>query len=321
MATYPPRRTARPRGGCASSRQRSPGRPPRRREACPRVSRRRRRTGCRRRQQLQGAHGGLLERGKYVFGRLSRISGARCSRVGALCHESGSGLGQGSGYIIRGFTRSPAPTMNLRRPLVVVLSCGVLAACVTQAPAPAAPAVMPATPVAAGEQLNGLFERYFEDVLRLNPLLATFIGDHRYDDQLPNSIGPGVPRRGSPLNERYPRDVRRIDVTQLSPADRTSYDIFVRERHAHARGRALSPRLPAAGQQAGSLLDDDAVARVCTQRAAVRHRAGLRELAEAPRRHGRWMTRRSSTCARASPGEWCQPRPVIGKSACCSSTR
>jgi len=143
--------------------------------------------------------------------------------------------------------------MNLRRPLVVVLSCGVLAACVTQAPAPAAPAVMPATPVAAGEQLNGLFERYFEDVLRLNPLLATFIGDHRYDDQLPNSIGQEYRAEVHRLNERYLADVRRIDVTQLSPADRTSYDIFVRERmRMRAAERFPDYLLPV--NQAGSLL-------------------------------------------------------------------
>jgi hypothetical protein len=35
-----------------------------------------------------------------------------------------------------------------------------------------------------------LFERYFEDQLRLDPLTATFIGDPRYNDLLPNYIGP-----------------------------------------------------------------------------------------------------------------------------------
>ena len=39
-------------------------------------------------------------------------------------------------------------------------------------------------------QLDDLVEAYFEDELELNPLLATFIGDHRYDDQLPNILGP-----------------------------------------------------------------------------------------------------------------------------------
>ena len=46
-------------------------------------------------------------------------------------------------------------------------------------------------------ELHALYERYFEDSLRLNPLLATFIGDHRYDDRLPNSIGPDYRAAGA----------------------------------------------------------------------------------------------------------------------------
>ena len=38
--------------------------------------------------------------------------------------------------------------------------------------------------------LHRLFEDYFERQLQLNPLLATFIGDHRYDDKLTNNISP-----------------------------------------------------------------------------------------------------------------------------------
>ena len=38
--------------------------------------------------------------------------------------------------------------------------------------------------------LHRLFEDYFERSLQLNPLLATFIGDHRYDDKLTNNISP-----------------------------------------------------------------------------------------------------------------------------------
>jgi len=33
--------------------------------------------------------------------------------------------------------------------------------------------------------LHQLAEEYWEGVLRRNPILATFYGDHRYDDQLP----------------------------------------------------------------------------------------------------------------------------------------
>src|SRR5512139_1282691 len=115
--------------------------------------------------------------------------------------------------------------MNLRRPLVVALACLTLAT----AAAPAG-AEVTETPVAAGDELHDLFERFFEEYLRLNPLLATYIGDHRYDDQLPNSIGDIYRVQLQEMNERYLAEAQAMDPAKLSQADRTSYDIFVRER-------------------------------------------------------------------------------------------
>ena len=146
--------------------------------------------------------------------------------------------------------------MNPYRPLVVAVSCALLAACAPQPPAPSTvpvPAVAAAPAVDAGQQLNALFERYFEDLLRLHPVMATFIGDHRYDDQLPNSIGPAYRAEAKALNERYLAEVKTIDAARLSPADRTSYDIFVREREReHAAERFPDHLLPI--NQAGSLI-------------------------------------------------------------------
>ena len=49
----------------------------------------------------------------------------------------------------------------------------------------------PATAASSdGAALHELFEEYFERSLQLNPLLATFIGDHRFDDRLANDISP-----------------------------------------------------------------------------------------------------------------------------------
>jgi uncharacterized protein (DUF885 family) len=146
--------------------------------------------------------------------------------------------------------------MNLRRPLVVATSCALLTACAMQPPAPgAAPAgaVAAAPSTDAGQQLNALFERYFEDILRLNPVLATYIGDHRYDDQLPNSIGPAYRAEAKALNERYLAEVQAIDVERLSPADRISYEIFVRERKRTRAGEQFPDHLLPINQ-AGSLI-------------------------------------------------------------------
>jgi uncharacterized protein (DUF885 family) len=145
--------------------------------------------------------------------------------------------------------------MNLRRQLVVA-ACALLTACAARPPSASPPAAEP--PVAmsadAGVRLHEMFERYFEDVLRLDPLLATYIGDHRYDDRLPNSIGPEYRAEVRALNERYLAEARAIDAARLSPADLISYEIFVGEReHARAAERFPAHLLPL--NQAGGLLN------------------------------------------------------------------
>ena len=120
-----------------------------------------------------------------------------------------------------------------------------------------APPVAQAAPAAptenAKQRLDTLFERYFEDALEWSPFLATFIGDHRYDDRLPNTLGPDYLATTRQLNRRYLDEIRAIDPSSLAPADRISYDIFVRERERELRAeRFPSELLPL--NQAGSLL-------------------------------------------------------------------
>ena len=103
------------------------------------------------------------------------------------------------------------------------------------------------------QQLDALFENYFEDNLRANPLLATYIGDHRYDDQLPNSIGPQYLAASRALNQKYLAAIRALDPDSLSPAERISYDIFLYEREREARGERFPFHLLPINQ-AGSLL-------------------------------------------------------------------
>jgi uncharacterized protein (DUF885 family) len=146
--------------------------------------------------------------------------------------------------------------MNFHRPLVLAAGCVLFSACATPPPprgAPAPPTAAVAPAADAGQQLHALFERYFEDQLRLNPVMATFIGDHRYDDRLPNSIGPAYRAEAKALNERYLAEVEAIDPAALSAADRISYDIFIRERERErAAERFPSHLLPI--NQAGSLI-------------------------------------------------------------------
>ena len=46
------------------------------------------------------------------------------------------------------------------------------------------------------QSLHDLVEAYFEEYLQLDPIEATFIGDPRYNDQLPNDIAPEAVANG-----------------------------------------------------------------------------------------------------------------------------
>jgi uncharacterized protein (DUF885 family) len=131
-----------------------------------------------------------------------------------------------------------------------------LQGCATAPSAPVAAAPVARTAVAATDtkqQLDALFEGYFEDDLRANPLRATYIGDHRYDDQLPNSIGPEYLAAAHAMNQKYLAAIRAIDPGGLAPADRISYDIFLYEREREARSERFPFQLLPINQ-AGSLL-------------------------------------------------------------------
>ena len=82
--------------------------------------------------------------------------------------------------------------MNPSAPFVLALSLSLAPCLVGSQAAMAAPAEQQvAAPAAeAGQRLNAMFERYFEEYLELDPLFATQIGDNRYNDRLPNYIGP-----------------------------------------------------------------------------------------------------------------------------------
>jgi hypothetical protein len=52
------------------------------------------------------------------------------------------------------------------------------------------------------ERLDRLFEAYWQATLELNPVMATFIGDHRFNDRYPVDIAPEHRVRERALLER-----------------------------------------------------------------------------------------------------------------------
>jgi len=140
--------------------------------------------------------------------------------------------------------------------LGVVISIA-LPGCATAPSAPVelqTPSVQSAAPATdSKQQLDALFESYFEDNLRASPILATFIGDARYNDQLPNFIGPEYRAEAKALNQKYLAAIRAIDPASLAQAERISYDMFLYEREREQRSEQYPFHLLPLNQT-GSLL-------------------------------------------------------------------
>ena len=96
-------------------------------------------------------------------------------------------------------------------------------------------------------RLHALFDAEWQWNMRTFPEWATYVGDHRYGDRLEDRSLEADDTHFAHARERLAR-LDSIDRARLSPADRRSYDILVRdtkqwledEKHAGLRTLALS---------------------------------------------------------------------------------
>jgi len=79
----------------------------------------------------------------------------------------------------------------------------------------------------AGARLNSLFQSEWERGLRENPLNATYIGDHRYDDRWPDLTADAMAKSHA-LDLAVLSTLAAIDPASLSDADRLNRDLFRR---------------------------------------------------------------------------------------------
>jgi uncharacterized protein (DUF885 family) len=100
----------------------------------------------------------------------------------------------------------------------------------------AAPAAAPAGAQDASRQLAELVEAYWQRSLELNPIEATFNGDHRYDDRLPNYIGEAWLAESLAVEKDFLHRIEAIDATRLTGQDRLTYEIFRRDRQRDVEG-------------------------------------------------------------------------------------
>ncbi|MDQ3494810.1 MAG: DUF885 family protein [Pseudomonadota bacterium] len=126
-------------------------------------------------------------------------------------------------------TAAPRPLATLGVAISLALA---VAGCASTPPsmAPEQAAAVPATASASprAERLDALYARYWEEVLALNPLQATFQGDPRYNDQLPNFLAPEYRERSRAFTRRWLDTVQAVGADGLQGQDLLSYQIFVR---------------------------------------------------------------------------------------------
>ena len=112
------------------------------------------------------------------------------------------------------------------RPLALAIALTVVSA---TAPAFAANTPQASQQAAKPARLNALYAQYWEETLRLNPLQATFQGDNRYNDQLPNFLSADYRAKEHEFNSRWLKTVESIGSDGLTGQDLLSYQIFVRD--------------------------------------------------------------------------------------------
>lgn len=126
----------------------------------------------------------------------------------------------------------------LLRWLVALLALGTATTALAAAPAPAV-------------ALGTLVEAYWQERLALRPLQATFLGDHRYDAELPNDLSTAHLALEYALEKRYLGKLAAIDERSLTGQDLLSYTVFKRDRALELEGYRYQAELLPVNQFAG----------------------------------------------------------------------
>jgi len=77
--------------------------------------------------------------------------------------------------------------------------------------------------------LAKVFDDYIEAWLPLNPIDATSLGDHRYDDRFPDTISEAYRSQLRAVYTRYLGAAQRVDTVPLSAKDKLSLAILLWE--------------------------------------------------------------------------------------------
>jgi uncharacterized protein (DUF885 family) len=84
------------------------------------------------------------------------------------------------------------------------------------------------TATSKAQQLDKMYAEFWEESLQRNPVQATFVGDNRYNDQLPNFFAPEYREQSIAFDNKWVARFKAIDPSDLDGQARLSYDIMMR---------------------------------------------------------------------------------------------
>src|SRR5437763_9646428 len=89
------------------------------------------------------------------------------------------------------------------------------------------------------KELAALFDKYYDERMRLFPLEATTNGDNRFNDQMPVDFTDSYRLKLKDFYAKYLNDVNEFDREHLNDNDKISYDIFKYEMQTSLDGLSL----------------------------------------------------------------------------------
>lgn len=120
----------------------------------------------------------------------------------------------------------------MKKSLLVLLGLIALAGC-SRSDAP------PAAEQSSSNQhqvLHDLVEQYWQDSLKLNPLMAAFVGDNRYNDRWVGGISPEERAERQAHHQKYLEAALAIDASTLDAEDQLTLELFKAERKMELEG-------------------------------------------------------------------------------------
>ncbi len=114
-----------------------------------------------------------------------------------------------------------------RQSLLAIAVAASLIAIAPVAPARAAQPAQAATSESKVQRLDRLYAEYWEETLKLNPIQATFQGDPRYNDQMPDFYSAEFRKDSLDFAKRWLQKVEAVGADGLDGQALLSYEIFV----------------------------------------------------------------------------------------------